>query len=94
VQQLEASFTRLIFVAVGENDLLRSMLDATSASPVLDGQIDHATLALQCAKQLGLEDTVLYGRSLMMQANARSALLRADASLQQMPPVPQGAAVG
>ncbi len=28
MQQLEASFARLIFVAVGENDLLRSMLDA------------------------------------------------------------------
>jgi phosphoribosylaminoimidazole-succinocarboxamide synthase len=94
VQQLEASFMRLIFVAVGENDLLRSMLDAISASPVLDGHVDQATLALQCAKQLGLEDTVLYGRSLMMQANARSALLRADASLQQMAPVPQGAVVG
>jgi hypothetical protein len=43
-------------------------------------------LAMDCAKLLGLEDTVLYGRTLLMQANARSAVVHADASLQQMPP--------
>jgi hypothetical protein len=55
---------------------------------VLDGQADAAQLTMQCAKLLGLEDTVLYGRTLLMQANARSAVLHADASLQQsgMPP--------
>ena len=93
-QQLEASFARLIFVAVGENDLLRSMLDATSSAPVLDGTFEPQQLALQCAKLLGLEDTVLYGRTLLMQANARSSVLHADASLQQQVPTPQGAALG
>jgi phosphoribosylaminoimidazole-succinocarboxamide synthase len=93
-QQLEASFARLIFVAVGENDLLRSMLDSTSSAPVLDGTFDPQQLALQCAKLLGLEDTVLYGRTLLMQANARSSVLHADASLQQQIPAPQGAALG
>jgi phosphoribosylcarboxyaminoimidazole (NCAIR) mutase len=93
-QQLEASFARLIFVAVGENDLLRSMLESTSSAPVLDGTFEPQQLALQCAKLLGLEDTVLYGRTLLMQANARSSVLHADASLQQQIPAPQGAALG
>ena len=93
VQQLEASFARLILIAAGENDMLHSMLDAVSSAPVLDGQIDPQRLALECAKLLGLEDTVLYGRTLLMQANARSSVLHADASLQQGP-VPQGVAIG
>jgi hypothetical protein len=93
-QQLEASFARLIIVAVGENDLLRSMLDSISAAPVLDGTIEPQRLAMECAKLLGLEDTVLYGRTLLMQANARSNVLHADASLQQPVSIPQGAALG
>lgn len=93
-QQLEASFARLILLAVGENDLLRAMLDATSSAPVLDGNGEPQRLAMECAKLLGLEDTVLYGRTLLMQANARSSVLHADASLQQAMPVAQGAAIG
>jgi len=94
MQQLEASFARLIVVAVGENELLRSMLDAGSSAPVLDGRNETERLTMQCAKLLGLEDTVLYGRTLLMQANARSSVLHADASLQQQVPVPAGAAIG
>lgn len=93
-QQLEASFARLIMIAVGENDLLRSMLDETSSAPVLDGTLGPQRLAMQCAKLLGLEDTVLYGRTLLMQANARSNVLHADASLQQQVPPMQGNALG
>jgi phosphoribosylaminoimidazole-succinocarboxamide synthase len=93
MQQLEASFARLIVVAVGENDLLRSMLDAISSAPVLEGGLEPERLAMECAKLLGLEDTVLYGRTLLMQANARTSVLHADASLQQ-PPIPQGATLG
>lgn len=94
VQQLEASFTRLIIVAVGEDELLRAMLDASSSAPVLDGRLEPMQLIVQAAKLLGLEDTVLYGRTLLMQANARSNVLHADASLQQQTPVPAGAALG
>jgi phosphoribosylaminoimidazole-succinocarboxamide synthase len=93
-QQLEASFGRLLLIAVGEDTVLESMLDATSSAPVLDGAIDPQRLAMQCAKLLGLEDTVLYGRTLLMQANARSSVLHADASLQQQVPLPQGATLG
>lgn len=83
VQQLEATFARLFFVAVGEDDALRSMLDAASSAPVLAWRGDARELALQCAKLLALDDTVLYGRTLLMQANARSSVLHADAALQQ-----------
>jgi phosphoribosylaminoimidazole-succinocarboxamide synthase len=93
VQQLEASFARLVVIAVGENDLLRSMLDAASSAPVLDGRDDVGRVMMQTVKLFGLEDTVLFGRALLMQANARSAVLHADASLQQ-PPMAQNTALG
>jgi len=92
VAQLEATFARLFFVAVGSDGSLRAMLDAASSAPVFDGNLDPARLTGECAKLLGLEDTVLYGRTLLMQANARSAIVHADASLQQQLPAPPGAA--
>lgn len=94
IGQLEATFARLIFVGAGESDLLRAMLDAASSSPVLDGNIATSQLTMQCAKLFGLEDTVLYGRTLLMQANARSSVVHADASLQQPQHLPQGAVLG
>ena len=83
VQQLEATFARLFFVAIAGDDTLREMLDAASSSPVLWWDGDAASLALQASKLLALDDTVLYGRTLLMQANSRSAVLHADAALQQ-----------
>jgi phosphoribosylaminoimidazole-succinocarboxamide synthase len=94
VQQLETTFPRLAFVAVGEHDVLRTMLDAASSSPVFDGSRGAAQLALQCVKIFGLEDTVLFGRTLLTQANARSSVLAADSSLQQQAQTPQGAVIG
>lgn len=72
------------------------MLDSASSSPVLDWRGDPQELALDCAKLLGLEDTVLYGRTLLMQANARSTVLHADAMLQQQGQMqtPAGTALG
>jgi phosphoribosylaminoimidazole-succinocarboxamide synthase len=92
VQQLEATFARLLFVAVDENGSLRQMLDAASSAPVLDGNVPPNRLTMEIAKLLGVEDTVLYGRTLLMQANARSAVIHADAALQQQ--VPQGVKLG
>jgi hypothetical protein len=92
VQQLEATFARLLFVAVDENGSLRQMLDAASSAPVLDGNVSPNRLTMEIAKLLGVEDTVLYGRTLLMQANARSAVIHADAALQQQ--VPQGVKLG
>ena len=89
VQQLEATFARLFFVAIAGDDTLRAMLDAASSSPVLWWDGDPASLALQASKLLALDDTVLYGRTLLMQANARSTVLHADAALQQQQQQPQ-----
>jgi phosphoribosylaminoimidazole-succinocarboxamide synthase len=94
VQQLEATFARLIFIAVGGDHTLRIMLEASASSPVVNAGTDPQPVALFCAKLLGLEDTVLYGRTLLMQANARSALLHADAMLQQQSQVPPGTSLG
>lgn len=93
-QQLEAAFARLIVIAVGSSDLLYGMLDAASSAPVLDGREEIGRLMTQCAKLFGLEDTVLYGRTLLVQANARSSVIHADAALQQAPQIPQKAALG
>jgi hypothetical protein len=92
--QLEASFGRLAIVAVGEGALLYGMIDASSSSPVFDGRDEIASLVLACAKLFGFEDTVLFGRTLLMQANARSGVLHADASVQQQVPPSQKAALG
>ncbi len=83
VSQLEAAFARLAFVAVGEDLALYSMLESASSAPVFDGSRPAGELALRCAKIFGLEDTVLFGRTLLMQANARSSVIAFDASLQQ-----------
>jgi phosphoribosylaminoimidazole-succinocarboxamide synthase len=92
--QLEASFGRLAIVAVGESALLYGMIDASSSSPVFNGGDEIAALVLACAKLFGFEDTVLFGRTLLMQANARSGVLHADASVQQQVPPSQKAALG
>ena len=42
---------------------------------------DVNAIALQCAKAFALEDTVVFGRVLLVQANARSQVLQADAAL-------------
>ena len=92
VQQLEATFARLFFVAIGD-DTLRAMLDAASSAPVLAWTGDANAVAQHCSKLLAMDDTVLYGRTLLMQANARSAVLHADAALQQQAG-PAGAPLG
>ena len=93
VQQLEATFGRLFFVAVSKDDALRSMLAAMSSSPVFDGGGQPGEVALACAKMLGLEDTVLFGRTLLTQANARANVMNADARLQQVASLPPGTAL-
>lgn len=92
--QLEASFGRLAVVAVSDDALLRDMVEASSSAPVFDGRDDAAKVVLACAKVFGFEDTVLFGRTLLMQANARSGVLHADASVQQYVPPSQKAALG
>jgi len=45
-------------------------------------------VALRCAKAFALEDTVVFGRVLLLQANARSEVLAADARLNAPAPAP------
>ncbi len=80
--QLDATFARLVFVASGPSgNALLPMLEGSTTNPVLDGSQAPEIVALRCAKALALEDTVLFGRTLLTQTNARSAVLQADASL-------------
>lgn len=94
VQQIETTFARVAFVAAGESDVLRAMLEAATSSPVLDGRADASQLALHCAKIFGLEDTVLFGRTLLTLANARTSVVAADSSLQQQAVSAHGVALG
>ena len=80
VQQLDATFARLVYVASGPH--LAAMLSAATPTPVFDAtEFDASELALVVAKTLAMDDTVMFGRVLLVQANARSAVLGADAQL-------------
>jgi hypothetical protein len=94
--QLEASFARMVVVAVGPaGGALASLADHASANPVV--AVDAAAprldeVALHCAKAFALEDTVVFGRVLLLQANGRSEVLAADARLNAAAVPPPGAA--
>jgi phosphoribosylaminoimidazole-succinocarboxamide synthase len=97
VAQLEATFARMVAVTVGPaTSALPAMVDNATANPVVavDAADPHGDdVAMRCAKAFALEDTVVYGRVLLMQANARSTVLQADAQLNvPPPPVPPGVA--
>lgn len=82
VQQLDASFASLVYVAVGDDALAR-LIDATTSAPVI-GAEQYRTperAASACAKMLALDNTVLFGRVLLQQANARSEIIQADAQV-------------
>jgi len=84
VQQLDATFARLIYIASGPQ--LAAMLAGATPTPVFDAtEYDADELALMLAKVLALEDTIMYGRVQLVQANARSAVLVADATLNAPP---------
>ena len=93
--QLEASFARMVVVTVGgAGSALAALVDNASANPIVavDAGAPRADeTALRCAKTFALEDTVVFGRVLLLQANARSEILAADARLNA-PPAPTGAA--
>jgi phosphoribosylaminoimidazole-succinocarboxamide synthase len=84
VQQLDASFSRIVYVASGPQ--LAAMLAAATPTPVFDAtEYDADELGLVVAKTLALDDTVMFGRVLLVQANARSAVLQADAHINAPP---------
>ena len=93
--QLDATFARIIYTAVGAQPgvaVLGAMLAANTANAVVataTSPVQAASeAALQIAKTFALDDTVLFGRVLLMQANARSEVLSADARLNAPPPAP------
>ncbi len=90
IQQHDAAFARLIYVTFsGAESALHAMIEGTTSAPVFEASDqDPGAVALQCAKALGLEDTVMFGRTLMVQTNARSAVLQADAALNMQPAPP------
>jgi hypothetical protein len=65
------------------------MIEYASATPVVRAPVtaDPDLIALQCAKAFALDDTIVYGRVLLVEANLRSQVLAADAELN----VPQPA---
>jgi len=88
--QLDATFARIAYVAIGgERTILGRMLEGTTANPVvtIPAQSRADEIALACAKLFALDDTVVFGRVLLVQANQRSAVMQADAALnaQAMP---------
>jgi phosphoribosylaminoimidazole-succinocarboxamide synthase len=84
LQQLDATFARMVYVASGPQ--LAAMLGAATPTPVFDAtEFDAGDLALAVAKTLALDDTVMFGRVLLVQANARSAVLHADAQINAAP---------
>jgi len=79
-QQLDATFQRLLYIASGPQ--LAAMLSAATPTPVFDAtEYEPGELALAIAKTLALDDTVMFGRVMLVQANARTAVLAADAQL-------------
>lgn len=90
VAQLEATFARMVFVAIGpSSSSLPSVLQNATANPVMPvdlGDPKPSEVALRCAKVFALEDTVVFGRVLLMQANARSEVMAADAQMNAPPP--------
>jgi phosphoribosylaminoimidazole-succinocarboxamide synthase len=88
VQQHDATFARLMYLTFsGIDNSLHAIVDNATSNPVIEGSGDPSAIALHCAKVLALEDTVLFGRTLLVQTNARSAVLQSDAQLnaQQVP---------
>jgi phosphoribosylaminoimidazole-succinocarboxamide synthase len=88
-QQLDATFPRLGYVASGPQ--LAAMLAGATPAPVFDAtEYDADGLALALAKTFAQDDTILFGRVLLVQANARSVILQADAQVNAPPPPPNG----
>jgi phosphoribosylaminoimidazole-succinocarboxamide synthase len=88
VTQIDATFARALIVTVGSGDgALANMIEYATATPVVraPATADVNLVALQCAKAFALEDTIVFGRVLLVQANTRSTVLQADATLNQPP---------
>ncbi len=87
VQQHDATFPRLVYIAISSpGGALAEMIAGCTTNPVIDASGDANAAALQCAKIFALEDTILFGRTLLVQTNVRSTVVQADAALNPPPP--------
>ncbi|MDQ6823534.1 MAG: AIR carboxylase family protein, partial [Candidatus Eremiobacteraeota bacterium] len=87
VQQHDATFPRLVYIAISSpGGALAEMIAGCTTNPVIDASGDASAAALQCAKIFALEDTILFGRTLLVQTNVRSTVVQADAALNPPPP--------
>jgi phosphoribosylaminoimidazole-succinocarboxamide synthase len=93
VQQLDATFARLVYVSNGPPGLNAMMNGATTNLVVEATNQSPDVVAQSVAKAFALDDTVLFGRVMLTQANMRSALLQLDAQLNQPQATPPGAAI-
>jgi phosphoribosylaminoimidazole-succinocarboxamide synthase len=93
VQQLDASFSRLVYLTSGPPSL-HAIVNGVTTNPTIDVSGHSPEVAAQAAaKAFGLDDTVVFGRVMLTQANMRSAILQADAQLNAPQPPPSGSAI-
>jgi len=91
VQQLDASFARMVYVCVGGGGTLAGVVDAATTTPVMDAALyAPLDLANAVAKTFALDDSVMFGRMMLVQANARSTVVAADAQLNAPDPQATG----
>jgi phosphoribosylaminoimidazole-succinocarboxamide synthase len=90
---VDANFRRqrLVFAAVGPSDsALPNVIEHATGQPVVRVDVGARTLdeaAMRCARVIGLDDTVMYGRVLLADAQARTQVLTVNAQLNA-PPAP------
>jgi|SRR5579884_637087 len=96
---LDANFLRqrLVFAAVARGDsALPAILEHATGTPVVTLDVARTAVddaALRCAAILGIDDSVVYGRVLMREMQARSEALTVNAQLNAPPPpTPPGVA--
>jgi phosphoribosylcarboxyaminoimidazole (NCAIR) mutase len=95
---VDANFRRqrLVFAAVGAADsALPQVLEHATGQPVVRVDVASRSLdepAMRCARVIGLDDTVIYGRVLLADAQARTQVLTVNAQLNAPPPPSPGAA--
>jgi phosphoribosylaminoimidazole-succinocarboxamide synthase len=87
IQQLEVSFGRIAFICLGDRAFTEAV-DYATAMPVSQlrpdaDQGESDRIALHIAKVFAVDDTVLYGRTLLRQGNGRAVVLQADAEANQ-----------
>jgi len=87
IQQLDVTFPRLVYVTVGSAEFGECVDHATPAPVYALGMqstgIEIDAVALRVAKGFALDDSILYGRTMLMEVALRGNILQADMHLYQ-----------